>query len=78
MPAKVVLKYCPDYTADVEQRLREGLTELGGMSAFVKPGQNVQGSRFCGSSSGYCYLGKTHFKYHGWGRGYGRGWAFGR
>lgn len=41
MQAKVVLKYCPDYTADVEQRLREGLAELGGMSAFVKPGQKV-------------------------------------
>lgn len=41
MPAKVVLKYCPDYTADVEQRLREGLREWGGMSAFVKPGQKV-------------------------------------
>jgi uncharacterized protein (DUF362 family)/NAD-dependent dihydropyrimidine dehydrogenase PreA subunit len=39
--AKVVLKYCPDYTADVELRLREGLAELGGMSAFVKPGQKV-------------------------------------
>lgn len=41
MPAKVVLKYCPDYTADVEQRLREGLAEWGDMSAFVKPGQKV-------------------------------------
>ncbi len=41
MAAKVVLKYCPDYTADVEQRLREGLAELGGMSEFVKPGQKV-------------------------------------
>ena len=41
MQAKVVLKYCPDYTADVEQRLREGLTEWGDMSAFVKPGQKV-------------------------------------
>ena len=41
MPAKVVLKYCPDYTADVELRLREGLTEWGGMSAFVQPGQKV-------------------------------------
>ena len=38
---KVVLKYCPDYTADVEQRLREGLAEWGGMSTFVKPGQKV-------------------------------------
>jgi len=37
----VVLKYCPDYTADVEQLLREGLTEWGGMSTFVKPGQKV-------------------------------------
>lgn len=41
MPANVVLKYCPDYTADVEQLLREGLAEWGGMSAFVKPGQKV-------------------------------------
>lgn len=41
MQAKVVLKYCPEYTADVELRLREGLAELGGMSAFVKPGQKV-------------------------------------
>ena len=41
MEAKVVLKYCPEYTADVEQRLREGLAELGGMSTFVKPGQKV-------------------------------------
>ena len=41
MKATVVLKYCPDYTMDVEQHLREGLAELGGMSAFVKPGQKV-------------------------------------
>ena len=41
MQAKVVLKYCPDYTANVEQLLREGLSEWGGMSAFVKPGQQV-------------------------------------
>ncbi|SPF45827.1 4Fe-4S binding domain protein [Candidatus Desulfosporosinus infrequens] len=41
MQAKVVLKYCPDYTADVELRLREGLAEWGGMTAFVKPGQKV-------------------------------------
>ncbi|MDR3585329.1 MAG: DUF362 domain-containing protein [Desulfosporosinus sp.] len=41
MQAKVVLKYCPDYTADVELRLREGLAELGGMTEFVKPGQRV-------------------------------------
>ncbi|HWQ42328.1 MAG TPA: DUF362 domain-containing protein [Desulfosporosinus sp.] len=41
MQAKVVLKYCPDYTADVELHLREGLTEWGGMSTFVKPGQKV-------------------------------------
>jgi len=39
--ANVVLKYCPDYTMNVEQHLREGLAELGGMSAFVKPGQKV-------------------------------------
>jgi len=41
VPAKVVLKYCPDYTADIEHCLREGLAEWGGMSAFVKPGQKV-------------------------------------
>lgn len=41
MPAKVVLKFCPDYTADVEMSLREGLAEWGGMSTFVKPGQRV-------------------------------------
>lgn len=41
MQVKVVLKYCPDYTAQLEQYLREGLSELGGMSAFVKPGQKV-------------------------------------
>jgi uncharacterized protein (DUF362 family)/Pyruvate/2-oxoacid:ferredoxin oxidoreductase delta subunit len=41
VPTKVVLKYCPDYTMNVEQHLREGLSELGGMSAFVKPGQKV-------------------------------------
>ena len=41
MQATVVLKYCPDYTANVEQLLREGLAELGGMSEFVKPGQRV-------------------------------------
>ena len=41
MQAKVVLKYCPDYSANVEERLREGLAEWGGMSAFVKPGQRV-------------------------------------
>jgi len=39
--AKVVLKFCPDYTADVEKCLREGLSEWGGMSTFVKPGQRV-------------------------------------
>lgn len=41
MAAKVVLKYCPDYTANVEEALRTALHELGGMSAFVKPGQRV-------------------------------------
>ncbi|KGK84146.1 iron-sulfur protein [Desulfosporosinus sp. HMP52] len=41
MGAKVVLKFCPDYTADVEKSLREGLLEWGGMSTFVKPGQKV-------------------------------------
>ncbi|HBW39049.1 DUF362 domain-containing protein [Desulfosporosinus sp. BICA1-9] len=41
MQAKVVMKFCPDYSADVEMRLREGLAELGGISFFVKPGQRV-------------------------------------
>lgn len=41
MRAKVVLKFCPDYTADVEKSLKEGLLEWGGMSTFVKPGQKV-------------------------------------
>lgn len=41
MSATVVLKYCPDYTTEVETQLREGLSELGGMSAFVQPGQRV-------------------------------------
>lgn len=41
MQAKVVMKFCPDYSADVEMRLREGLAEWGGMSSFVKPGQRV-------------------------------------
>lgn len=41
MAAEVVLKYCPEYTADVESALRAGLAEIGGMSAFVKPGQRV-------------------------------------
>jgi uncharacterized protein (DUF362 family)/Pyruvate/2-oxoacid:ferredoxin oxidoreductase delta subunit len=41
LSSKVVLKYCPEYTADVEGLLREGLQELGGISAFVKPGQRV-------------------------------------
>lgn len=41
MGSKVVLKYCPEYTAGVEEFLRSGLQELGGMEAFVKPGQKV-------------------------------------
>ncbi|MDP4126510.1 MAG: DUF362 domain-containing protein [Bacillota bacterium] len=41
MQPNVVLKYCPEYTANVEQSLREGLAEWGGMSEFVKPGQKV-------------------------------------
>ena len=41
MPAEVVLKYCPEYTADVESALRAGIAEIGGMSTFVKPGQKV-------------------------------------
>ncbi|WP_240984035.1 DUF362 domain-containing protein [Acididesulfobacillus acetoxydans] len=41
MAATVVLKYCPEYTADVESTLRAGLEEMGGMSRFVRPGQRV-------------------------------------
>lgn len=41
MAVSVVLKYCPEYTADIESALRVGLQELGGMSKFVKPGQRV-------------------------------------
>ena len=41
MPVPVVLKYCQDYETDVEALLREGLADLGGISAFVKPGQKV-------------------------------------
>ncbi|MHB8124387.1 MAG: DUF362 domain-containing protein [Desulfitobacteriaceae bacterium] len=41
MSSTVVLKYCPDYTTEVEAQLREGVKELGGMSAFVQPGQRV-------------------------------------
>jgi len=39
--SKVVLKYCPEYTSGVEEFLRSGLQELGGMETFVKPGQKV-------------------------------------
>lgn len=41
MSSKVILKYCPEYTAGVEGLLKEGIQELGGMEAFVKPGQRV-------------------------------------
>ncbi|MEL1136293.1 DUF362 domain-containing protein [Desulfitobacterium sp. THU1] len=41
MGSKVVMKYCPEYTSGVEEFLRVGLQELGGMEAFVKPGQRV-------------------------------------
>ena len=41
MQPKVVMKFCPDYLADVETSLREGLAEWGGMETFVKPGQRV-------------------------------------
>ncbi|MHB1653612.1 MAG: DUF362 domain-containing protein [Desulfitobacteriaceae bacterium] len=41
MAPSVVLKYCPEYTAAVENTLRVGLQELGGISKFVKPGQRV-------------------------------------
>ncbi|MFZ3130400.1 MAG: DUF362 domain-containing protein [Desulfosporosinus sp.] len=41
MSSVVVLKECQEYNEDVEKRLREGIEILGGMSAFVKPGQRV-------------------------------------
>lgn len=41
MPATVAIKYCPEYTADVESTLRSGIDELGGMAKFVRPGQRV-------------------------------------
>jgi len=41
MGSKVVLQYCPDYTSGVEGFLRKGLEKLGGMEAFVQPGQRV-------------------------------------
>lgn len=41
MQPKVVARYCPEYTANVEEILRQGLDELGGMSAYVKPNQKV-------------------------------------
>lgn len=41
LDSKVVLKYCPEYTAGVEERLLEGLQQLGGISNYVKPGQKV-------------------------------------
>jgi uncharacterized protein (DUF362 family)/Pyruvate/2-oxoacid:ferredoxin oxidoreductase delta subunit len=41
MPSPVILKYCTDYNNEVETKLRAGLSELGGMPAFVKPGQRV-------------------------------------
>ncbi|WP_425805206.1 DUF362 domain-containing protein [Desulfitobacterium sp. Sab5] len=41
MLPKVVAKYCPEYTANVEEILRQGLDELGGMSAYIKPNQKV-------------------------------------
>ncbi len=41
MPSPVILKYCADYNNEVEAKLRAGLSELGGMPAFVKPGQRV-------------------------------------
>jgi Uncharacterized conserved protein len=41
LPSSVILKYCSDYDNQVEAQLRAGLCELGGMSAFVQPGQRV-------------------------------------
>lgn len=41
MAAIVAIKYCPEYTADVENTLRAGVDELGGMAKFIKSGQRV-------------------------------------
>jgi len=41
MSTVVVLKECKEYDQVVEKQIREGIEELGGMSAFVKPGQRV-------------------------------------
>jgi len=38
---EVVIKYCPQYTADLLVTLREGIDEIGGMQRFVAPGQRV-------------------------------------
>lgn len=39
--SEVVLKYCPEYSSNLEAVLREGLEEIGGMNKFVLPGQRV-------------------------------------
>lgn len=41
MSATVAIKYCPAYRADVENTLRAGIDEIGGIAKFVKPGQRV-------------------------------------
>jgi uncharacterized protein (DUF362 family)/Pyruvate/2-oxoacid:ferredoxin oxidoreductase delta subunit len=41
MHPRVTLAYCPSYTADLENAVTELLKPLGGMSAFVSPGQKV-------------------------------------
>jgi len=40
-PDKVVLEYCPDYGTGIGQALEKALDHLGGIGAFVKPGQSV-------------------------------------
>lgn len=41
MPAKVVVTKCAEYGPDVQAAVDRLLSELGGMAAFVKPGQKV-------------------------------------
>jgi uncharacterized protein (DUF362 family)/Pyruvate/2-oxoacid:ferredoxin oxidoreductase delta subunit len=39
--AEVVLKYCPEYSADLQTVLRNGIEEIGGIKKFINPGQRV-------------------------------------
>ncbi len=41
MSADVVLKYCPEYSADLQSHLKNGIDEIGGIKRFVNPGQKV-------------------------------------